>query len=124
MLDVQYYKPKYKTAFSRVFYLIRKKKYLNWEDMAADLGCSRQYLGECMREGIPVKMAGYLGRKFGFHPALLNHETYLNYESVRLRAFIVKSRLFTTEDEQYILEGIHIENPDRFIEKLDKEYGR
>jgi len=127
MLDPTYYKVSYKTSEARVLYLTARKGYKTLRAMARALGFPAQFLSQCMHEGIPLKYAGYLGRRFGYPPALLTYETELQTrmksEYMPYKQFLSIQDYFNAEDIKYILAGEHIKDPARFLALKDKEIG-
>lgn len=127
-LDTEYYPPKYKTAEGRALYLVAKKTKGNFIELARSMGFMSTYFSTVLKKGLPIKYAGYLGRKYNFNPAILAHESYLlmtrdpksptRYEDI---VILGGCDFFSPEDQQYILAGTYIKDPVRFLRIHDKE---
>lgn len=130
IVDSKYYKPQYKTATGRALYLIATKAYGSSGKLALDLGISKQYVANCIGGwDIPVKYAGFLGRKWGFHPGILAYPEWLVFEtpySALEYSSLVDDdayTFFTGEDIEYILEGTYLKDPVKYLRLLDKKIG-
>ena len=70
---------------------------------------------------LPVKYAGYLARKYDFHPGLLRYEDYIRLGGEETYPTLLKTCGFITRAERdYILEGEYIADAKTFLLKEDK----
>lgn len=122
LVDENYYKTSYKTAESRVLYLVAQKGYGSFTKMAESLGVSRQYLRQCVEEVVPIKYAGFLARKHKFHPGLLNYKLYLLMGGeFSFDKLLNETNFFNKYDKHYILKGFCIKELSDFLKQTDKE---
>lgn len=126
IIDDGYYTIKYKTAEARALYLVAKKEYTSLGKMSRALGFGASYVATLVQSGIPVKYAGFLGRKFGFHPAVLAYEKWIEFigntkETLLYDNIVQSSPYFTRDDAEYILKGSYIKDPVKHLRLLDKK---
>src|SRR6187399_561259 len=119
-MDLEYYKPIYKTAEARVLYLTAVKGYGSITALAKDLGVKKQWISYVFKHGLALKYAGYLGRKFKFSPELLAYDTYVylhgGYPACELYSkFVEVTDFFNDEDKKYILKGTYVKDPHKHV---------
>jgi len=127
MIDEGIYKSSYKRAEGRALYLLAKKSYGTLAAMAADLGFSAAAMGNFLTGSrpLPAKYVGYLARKHAVAPELLDYESFLTaYKGGKntpvYSGILGLSEFFNEEDKRYIIKGVHIKDPVKFIRLLDK----
>lgn len=119
-------KTSYKTSEARALYLVAIKSYGSLYALSKELGFTRQYFTDIFKNGLPLKYAGYLGRRHELCPAVLCFEVdalmcagpMLSYKDL-----IDTQPYFTEEEKKYILAGTHIKDVGKFIKLKDKEIG-
>jgi hypothetical protein len=117
---------KYKTAESRVLYLVAKKGYGTFAALADELGVARQFITECLQYSLPLRYAGYLGRKFSFCPGLLSFESYLQTtcKPAGVDELLSDTLFFNAKEKSYIRDGSYIRNVREYLKGIDKEIGK
>lgn len=123
MLDSSAYKDRYVTAEARVLYLTAMKGYGSITKMAKDLGLGANFMPQCFSKGIPLKYAGYLGRKWGFNPALLRYEDYVlgSLRPITFDVMLDETKFFDEADKRYILKAKFIRDSMKYLRIKDKE---
>ena len=114
-----------KTAEMRFFWLLIKSKYPSVAAFAREIGVPRAYFHECIsRDRLAVKYAGFLGRKFSFHPGLLKYETYtqLVEKPQEYSALLSSAKFLVPADRKYILGGDRISSIDKHLKSLDEGF--
>jgi len=111
------------TSDMRFLWVLVKTQYPSVAAFARDIGVPRAYFHECItRNRIAVKYAGFLGRKFNFHPGLLKYETYMHMVSDPLEyaALIESAKFLVPADRRYILDGLRVSNVKKHLKTLDQ----
>lgn len=120
------YTSKYKKAESRFLHVLIKKKFKNAIAIYDELGITSQMLSNWKKTNVPLRYAGYLGRKYNFSPALLAYETHLilsHGKPTTYEQLLDKVNLFSKEEKEYILRGSY-EDASKFIKGFDQEVHR
>lgn len=126
MIDNEYYPNKYKTAEARALFLVTKKTVGTFTALASLLGFTPTYFSTIISKGLPLKYAGYLGRKYNFNPALLAYEQYIQFTQCTKNILpyvdtVASTDLFSKDDQEYILGGTYIKDPVKYLRQLDKK---
>jgi hypothetical protein len=123
MKDESFYKP-YRTAEGRALYLVAMKRYGSLIELGKVFKVNRQAVSNYIADGLPYKYAGYLGRKFGFSPYILDYKSYLIghlYAPHRYDELFENQDYFNQDDINYILDGEYIKDGAKWIRAFDKE---
>lgn len=119
------YKKQYETAEQRALYLVARKGYGSYTEMAEALGITKSYVHNMLTTGVPASYAGYLGRKFGFHPGVLAFESLLNVVlktiDIDYAELVDWNDFFDHQDRKYILAGKYIKDPAKYLRQKDKQ---
>lgn len=116
----------YETAEHRALFVVGQKGYGSFTEMAEALNVSKPYISQFKHTGVPINYAGYLGRKFKFHPAILCYESYirLRYKPVPYRELFKTTNFFDERQVRYILDGTYIEDPAKFLRIQDRNFNK
>lgn len=116
----------HETAEYRALYIVAQKGYGAFDIMAEDLNVSKSYVSQLKHIGVPINYAGYLGRKFKFHPAILCYESYirLRYKPVDYDELFSTTKFFDARDIRYILDGTYIKDPAKFLRIQDRNFNK
>lgn len=124
MIDQDFYKVQYETAEHRALYIVARKGYGSFKEMADALNVTQQYINNLCKMGVPVSYAGFLGRKFGFHPGILNFIALLdimqNATKISYEKLVRASEFFAEDDQTYILSGTYLKDPAKYLRQHDK----
>lgn len=113
----------YEKSEQRTLYLVAHKLYKTMTALCEHFGCVRQFGNYLMRQEVPIKYAGYLGRKYGFHPALLNYEDYVVVGGEQEYKDLFSGKFFSKEEMEYILDG-KVPDGKKIVTKSDKGMGK
>lgn len=117
-------KTEYKNSIGRFLYVVVMQKFGSCKKFADSLDVSKQFIYHMINGEVPVRFAGYLARKYDFHPALLRYEDYIRLGGRESYETLLKTCGFITRAERdYVLEGKRVTDIKSFLVKEDASIG-